>query len=207
MFKSIRLNKESRKDILANIMEAYVAENPEPEVEDNRITELNAVLSEYYQRKYKGMITAYRDSAYPDFFNVSQTVKCVSAHGEFFHIALMDEAGEVIQLPVRNSVFVDLSNPDQVKKLPPYVTKVLVQHKRDAKRISEEKTKVRTYRSELDRYRQDVKNVLEGCGSTGQLLSVWAECEKFLPKGTVNPSTIQLPTVNVAALNRKLGKI
>ena len=99
---------------------------------------------------------------------------------------------------------IDLSNADT--DIPPAIQEVIDGINGAKKRVRAQRALVIAYDKEKANYEQDVTQVLDGCNTSGQLILVWEEVEKFLPKGVANPSIINLPSVNIAALSRKLGK-
>ena len=50
-----------------------------------------------------------------------------------------------------------------------------------------------------------VRMALDSVNTTGQLLSVWPEAEKFIPTDVLDFSTIQLPSVSFSSLNKAVG--
>lgn len=51
---------------------------------------------------------------------------------------------------------------------------------------------------------QQVRQVVDAVNTTKQLLEVWPEAEQFIPEDIRDPSTITLPSVNIADLNNQV---
>jgi hypothetical protein len=57
----------------------------------------------------------------------------------------------------------------------------------------------------LVKFKSEVATVLESVNTTLQLVEVWPEALPFVPQNISNPSSINLPSVNFAELNKVLG--
>ncbi|NRA77153.1 MAG: hypothetical protein HRU18_03000 [Pseudoalteromonas sp.] len=201
--KSIRLNKSSRADIVNNIMTAYSKEHAAPEVSTTSTESVEKVLIKWYKKENASIIALYNAASDKDkkCFNTCAYLQYQNIHGNYTYLYYSED--QEVRLPGTGGTFVNMKNEDNV--YPTYVTKVLdkVKAARKAERL--ERVALTEYQKEYSRYKQDVTQVIDGVNTTGQLLTVWAEVEKFLPLGASDPSRIQLPAVNVNSLNRRLG--
>lgn len=203
--KSIRLNKQIRTQIVNNIRDAYVKENKEPESTDDRSTKLKEVLLKHYKHIHRDIIEYYNNN--PDkqkYINTTSYVGFRDANNNHWLEFNLNE-GETVYLPSPESsgVFIDLANPDA--KIPASIKKVLERNKSLSKTLRKEREARSKYSSDLSRYLQGVRQVIDGVNTSKQLMEVWPEVEKFLPQGVTNPSKINLPAVNTQSLNSKLG--
>ena len=205
--KSILLNKQSRQDIVDNIMQSYKKQNPPPKVKDTRKQELHAALLTYYHEKYADMINFYKNSSMArDFMQADYYALYQDSSKNTCTLNFKSKEGDSETLPIKGySMFVNLSNPDNVATLPKYVTDVIDSNKRKEKSIRKQRAALSAWEVEYERYEQDITNVIAGSRSTGQLLNVWPEVERFLPVGANDPSVITLPSVNINNLNTRLG--
>ena len=204
--KSIRLNKDIRTQIVANIKKAYLNNNTRPEVNDSRETDLNEVILKHYNSKYKEAFAAYEDPKLKPFINYSNYFCIRNDTGALTYIYFgNDEKGNTIHRPTpKNSgAFIDLSNPDT--KIPASIQKVIDANKKIKKQCRKEREEQSKYDLELSKYLSEIRQVLDGVNTSKQLLEVWPEVQKFLPEGINNPSKINLPAISIASLNNKLG--
>ncbi len=205
--KSILLNKQSRQDIVDNIMQSYKKQNPAPEVVDTRLHDMQTVLLKYYRQKHADIINMYKNKpVIRKFITTSPSVEYNDSNGIACSLPFNLEQGDDVRLPVaKRCMFVNLNNPDDVAKFPKYVIDVINNNKSKEKSVRKQRAALSAWKVEYERYEQDISNVINGSRSTGQLLNVWPEVEQFLPVGASDPSTINLPSVNINSLNARLG--
>ena len=214
--KSIRLNKEIRLEIVNNIMASYATENPEPpEVPDSE-TALDAAVYDWAVESNKDLIKIAEDlhSKYSSLIKRGYSIQYVTTKGSYRNVYHSTKTNsqyisevyvDSVYLPsVWDGVVIKLDNPDT--KIPAEIQTVLDNMKGNKASVKAAKKLVADYNFEYLRYKQDVSQVIDGCNTSKQLLEVWKEVEQFLPVGVANPSSINLPAVSIASLNRKLGK-
>jgi hypothetical protein len=201
--KSIRLNKSIRSDIANNIREAYVTENPAPVVEDLRDVNLKEIIWQQYLKDIKPI---------QDIVDANPQLTTHLRHRSYFYAEIKGMSVLQIKSHTEDTPrFLELNPSSNYyyswddDNMPVEVRAAIDTNKAQAKVIRKAKEALSSWKNELSRYMQDVIQTLDGVNTSGQLLDVWPEVEKFLPKGTVDPSAIQLPAVNTVALNRKLG--
>lgn len=198
--KSIRLNKELRAEIASNIEQAYVLKNKAP-VLPNPIAELTEAVGQVYLKRVKVLkqraeavgLGKYLKETYYNYFNIA---------GDCYQITFKMIKGNTKQyLPQLNPesvTFVNFEDPNTDKEL----MDLYLAYKKSKKTERSKLLKHTEWVKAKANYMADVNNVLAGVNTTGQLLEVWEECEKFLPVGIVNPSKINLPSVNINQLNK-----
>lgn len=197
--KSIRLNKELRAEIISNIRQAYTIKNKEPVLPDPK-KDLLITIEDIYRKRAKaiedkviaaGLTKEYLKKSH--YFNIS-------INGETFSNHFRDASGSKEYLtqvnPTTSYLFTDDNLTDKECIQAVKIYKAARKKERPLRQKRSEWVKVR------NNYIADVVNVLAGVNTTGQLLEVWPEVEKFLPKGITDPSSINLPAVSINQLNK-----
>jgi hypothetical protein len=204
--KSIRLNKDIRATVVANIKKAYLTENVKPVYKDEAQQDLNTVLLAHYKKVNKEAIAVFETNPeLKKYMCKDSYITYRNVEGNHKYLEFNLNIGEAVYLPIiRNQgAFINLSNPDT--KFPPAIAKVIENNAKMKKALRKQREVISAYELELSNYIQEVRQVLDGVNTTKQLLEVWPEVEKFLPEGITNPSKINLPSVSIASLNNKLG--
>lgn len=193
--KSLRLNKEMRETILSNFVDKYIVANPAPVKPDISADKLKnkiaCKLQQHLYGKYENLIPK-------EFHNTAYYVK--------------------VQLPnesIANWNFGTNENNDTIYLLSTKENKVeyvftdtdpfWLEYQKDIVMVKEYNTLKEAYDKELRKFKDEVLQVLNSVNTTGQLVEVWPEAEPFLPKEIANPSTINLPAVNFAELNKVIA--
>ena len=206
MSKSIRLNKDIRKQIIDNIREAYLAENTKPVVNDVRESSLHKAILDHYKLINKDIIEFYETNPEKQkFIHTNYYCRIREEDSSHFYLNFNLGEGDNVCLPssTDSNIFMDFNNPDT--KVPKSISKVIASNKKLNKAMRKEREALSAYEAELTKYTQSVRQVLDGVNTSKQLMEVWPEVEKFLPQGVTNPSKINLPAVSIAGLNSKLG--
>lgn len=213
--KSIRLNKSIRAEIVSNIMQSYSNENVRPVEPASSTDALDLAIHDWLLSKYAKELKQFNKLKLSHPNAVSSTnsfgYRDVNENTCYVHFSTKNRSSYVdevyqpsVYVPhIWDGYVIDLSNPDTV--IPESIQQVLDEIYNKKKGVRQQRKLVDSYDREYEQYQQDVTQIVEGCNTSAQLLEVWEEVEEFLPKGVVNPSKINLPSVNIAALNRKLG--
>ena len=222
--KSIRLNQVMRKDILENIMQAYVAKTVAPNyLNTAQITEaLDKLLITLFYKDYGTDIKNFED-----FIEANEIPESAIERTCYFsirksneitrHVNFRDEEGKDLTVPNlhggsvlydfftgEGAVDVNTDKPCVLTPRKPEVEKIHQAVKKLQKAARKDKEKFDQWDLTRKNYAKNIEQVLSGVNTTGQLLEVWAECERFLPVAIVNPSNINLPSVNFTELNKHL---
>jgi hypothetical protein len=191
--KSLRLNNQMRTDILNSFVEKYLAANPEPTVVsiDNLQCKLAIQISDKIYSKYKGLVP-------DDLLNTRRYVKVMlpneSVASYYFGY---DEEG--------NSIYKISTTESKVEYVFTSDDPLWVAHLADLEAAKLVNTAYEEHNKALRKFKSEVKTVLESVNTTGQLVEVWPEALPFVPQNISNPSSINLPSVNFAELNKVLG--
>ena len=198
--KSLRLNKQMRDSIVKNFGDKRLAANPEPEQTMTRV-KAKELLADYCHEKVYGDI------------DLSCVPEDMINHSSYIRVKFpeVDDKGEA---PIENLYFEKLdcythkTKPSTNKSKVEYVlTKSdsgYKQYKKDLKKYKEEEKAIKEYKADHNRYLQQVRQVVEAVNTTKQLLEVWPEAEQFIPDDIKDPSSITLPSVNIADLNSQI---
>ena len=202
MFKSIRLNKELRAAILSNIKDVYVVANPAPVVVDNVDTGIcEAVVAHYIETHADVMELVTK---FPDYVRKFSTIRGSLPDGTIHSYSLPTGVytayGDTYEFDYKQD-----ANSTCNPTIPDTIADAVAQRAVQRKRIKAEREALSSWKDAQIAYMESVGQVVANVNTTGQLLTVWPEVERFLPTGAVDPSSIQLPSVNVAALNAALG--
>lgn len=209
--KSIRLNKSLRSDIIANIMSSYDAANPEPVRPESKAGSIDDMVKAYFLNKHKKVIEEVGKLSEETLktltlLNSSTYIQYRSQAGHWECVYFTKEEVEKYKIPyeLRNNTVINLEDPAQ---LTAPIRKVLEAKKKFEKTTLKEYKQVRKdYELERRNYVQQIQTVLDGVNTSNQLLEVWPEVEEYIPIGVVEPSKIQLPSVNIQTLNSALIK-
>lgn len=209
--KSIRLNKSLRAEIVSNIMSSYDAANPEPVRPELKGGSIENMVKAYFLNKHKKIIEEVGNLS-PDTLsmisllnkNAHVNYKGETGHWECFYFT--EKELEKVKIPhaLRNNAVINLSDPDQLTA--PLRKALEAKKKFEKTTLKEYKQKYKDYELERRNYIQQIQTVLDGVNTSNQLLEVWPEVEEYLPVGVVEPSKIQLPSVNIQTLNSALIK-
>jgi hypothetical protein len=212
MAQSIRLNKQIRADILDNIMSCYDTANPVP-VRPSMENSLNDLVKEMFFTKHAAIFKEFNklNADALECVRLADTnnytyIQYQNEHGNWQTIDFTEQDFTNYKIPydLTRGCFINLKDPDQ---LTPELTKAI-----EAKRTFEKTTLKEFIQKEKEHslgrrnYRQQIETVLGGVNTSKQLTDVWPEVEKFIPVGLLEPSKIQLPSVNIATLNSALIK-
>lgn len=209
--KSIRLNKSLRAEIVNNIMSSYDAANPEPVRPEPKGGSIEDAVKSFFLNKHKKVIE--------EISNLSpNTLSMIDLLHKENHLSYKSETGnwgcfyfsedelEKFKIPYtfRHNAVINLSDPDQLTA--PLRKALEAKKKFEKTTLKEYKQKYKDYDLERRNYIQQIQTVLDGVNTSNQLLEVWPEVEEYLPVGVVEPSKIQLPSVNIQTLNSALIK-
>mgnify|MGYP000188629479 CR=1 FL=1 len=209
--KSIRLNKSLRTEIVNNIMSSYDAANPEPVRPEPKGGSIDDMVKAYFLNKHKKIIdevsklnTEILDLIY--LMGPSDSIQYQDEKGYWNRFFLSEEDLIKYKIPynLRKNAVINLSDPDQLTA--PLRKALEAKKKFEKTTLKEYKQKYKDYDLERRNYIQQIQTVLGGVNTSNQLLEVWPEVEEYLPVGVVEPSKIQLPSVNIQTLNSALIK-
>lgn len=188
MKKSIRLNKEIRNRILCSIMDKYDKKNPLPLQPASEHTWL---AEEVHNRLY-GHLGDKLAGIPKELLNITGHMR-IKVNGTSLGITFPeDEEGNTI-LRAAPDFYVQATEKEEAKFIE--VTKSL------------RKERLEFDKAVLERlnYSDEVMDVLSSVNTTGQLKELWPEVEEYIPSTLRDPSSIQLPAISVASLNKALS--
>ena len=217
--KSIRLNKELRENIVNNIMESFDIENTAPPEAKDTQKLLNIAVYDYYLETYKQQFIELQkwSKKYPKVVAMTSALQYIDTQKNVCRlnfttmtsvsyldgVYISDTDPLYVNHPnVLQGMFIDLGN---MEKIPENISKTLDEIQKEKKNDKAIRKALSIYTKERKEYKETVTNVIAGVNTTGQLIEVWGEIDKFIPKGVANPSEINLPAVNTKSLNSKIG--
>lgn len=209
--KSIRLNKSLRAEIVNNIMSSYDAANPEPVRPEPKGGSIKDIVKANFLNKHKKVIEEVGNLS-PNTLSILNLLKksdhvsykSETGHWECFYFT--EEELEEFKIPysLHYAASINLSDPAQLTA--PLRKALEAKKKFEKTTLKVFKQKYKDYELERKNYVQQIQTVLDGVNTSNQLLEVWPEVEEYLPIGVVEPSKIQLPSVNIQTLNSALIK-
>ena len=196
--KSIRLNKETRLQIASAIMEAYKAKNPVPagKLPSDVKEELTEAVKAAYLKQSDAVMKKAVEAGIEKYLKLTSSCRYAINGSVYNYLEFSDK---VVVLNSESSVWLDVATT----KIPA-IKKAYEIYQHDIKDTKPIVDAHKAWELAKDNYRTNVWNILEGVNTSKQLLEVWPECERFIPKGIVDPSKLLLPTVNLATLNSKI---
>lgn len=211
MAKSIRLNKQLRADIITNIMSSYDKANPLPVRPEMKGASIPELIKKMLFTKHKKVIEEFSTLSeqvlkYVELLEPNDYSQYRTETGHWESIYFDEEDLKDIKLPysaVKGCV-INLSDENQLTA--PLRKAIEAKKKFEKTTLKEYKQKRKDHELERRNYIQQIQTVLDGVNTSNQLMEVWPEIEKFLPVGLLEPSKIQLPSVNIATLNSALIK-
>ena len=218
-FKSLRLNVSIREDIKGRIKATYLEKNKRPEVIEKPEGQINELIIQDYMAKNAELYAEYSASKFKDCFKTTNSIEYMNSNGSPVYIhsycfkdptGKFDSEGNPKLKPrytflnnMKSGYHIDLSNPDT--KVPAAIKKALSAAKANDKKRREQLKVREAYDLELSNYMENIHQVLYAVNTTGQLIEVWPEVERFLPVAFATPSAINLPAINITSFNEKLG--
>lgn len=205
--KSIRLNGSLRAEIASNIEQAYEIATPAPKYASK--STLLSVFKAVVETEYHKQVTALKSKLTEAGVDIAlvRTSCEVDVYSDknnhFTRVLLTNEEGGREYLPKLkvSGAFIQLDMLDDY----PLIAEAYATYKKSIKAGRAGQALFREWETSKRNYMSDVRNVIAGVNTTGQLLEQWEEVRKFLPDGIVNPSRIALPAVSIAQLNKKIG--
>lgn len=189
--KSVRLNRTSREDILASIMDEFERNffansktgcASKQEIVDRMKQVHVGILRNLWNRKY-GHLREHID----------QLPAWMVGSGNFYVFATNEKcfSDYIVGYPGKqNAVDLRLEEAEWDSVWEPYTAL------RDVRDL---------YDKEYKSFRQEVWTVLESCSSTKQLLEVWPKAEPYLPAYLDDPNRgINLPALQISRLEERL---
>lgn len=221
--KSVRLNKTIREQIIDNIMESRDSKNAAPKVDSVTEGDFHSEVATAFKEQYAAEIKQYDDLTKAGCKFLSST-RSIGYYHNGHYKAVAVETGlttyhdldghkttsecrtypDVLEGGYLEFHDSDVDDANKLKKLPKSIVALLRKKKKDTTKVRKQKAALKEWNSDRSMYRASVEEVVGGVNTTGQLLEVWPEVDRFLPKAIINPSNIMLPAVNVKALNEQL---
>jgi len=204
--KSIRLNVKLREEIISNIEQAYEIKNPCPDHKTKAkfLSEFMDVVETGYTVQAEAFGQKAINAGIPiTFLKQTNTIRVYTDRDNHFCNRVMrDSDNNYKYLPdlVLSAAFIQL---DLLGKYP-LIEKAYTHYKQGVKAEKANLDLKRIWEREKTNYLTDVRNVVFGVNTTGQLIEQWEEVEKFIPRGVVDPSRIQLPAVSISQLNKHI---
>lgn len=193
--KSVRLTKDMRQRILNSYLACYTASNPEPQKYTEKAIE--GVFAEA-QRKRLFVKAGVCDTTIPtQFLQKSRYIRIQlpdeTVTGFYFY---NPEGTDYDYKPcpsLDGAIAIDANDPSYLA------------YKEAKRKLKELNQPYDAWRSAYNVVQDQVRMALDSVNTTGQLLSVWPEAEKFIPTDVWDFSTIQLPSVSFSSLNKAVG--
>lgn len=199
--KSLRLNKQMRDAIVKNFGEKRLEANPKPQSTLNRES-ISVDLANYCHNKVYGSLKL--EGVPEDMLNYAQYIKVQFPLSE----GSEDTKIENLYFEKEDKYTYTKKPSTRLSKVEYVLTKSdegYKKYKKDMKLFKQEQQAVKEYESDHSRYLQQVRQVVNAVNTTKQLLEVWPEAEQFIPEDIRDPSTITLPSVNIADLNNQVN--
>lgn len=199
--KSLRLNRQMREAIVKNFGEKRLQANPRPKETMTRES-ITVDLANYcHDKVYGGM-------------NLKGIPEDVLHFSEYIKVRFPKSEGSE-EDKIENLSFERVDKYSRKTKPSTRLCKVeydltksdegYKKYKRDMKLFKKEQQDIKDYDADHSRYLQQVRQVVDAVNTTKQLLEVWPEAEQFIPEDIRDPSTITLPSVNIADLNSQVN--
>lgn len=193
--KSVRLTKDLRQRILDSYLDCYTASNPEPE----RYTEksFEGIFAETVRKRLFDKARVDETSIPTEFLQKSSYIRIQLPDETLksFYFCNPEGAGYAyMPCPTLDgAVAITSTDPDYLA------------YKEAKRKLKEFNQPSDAWRSACSTLQEQVRMALDSVNTTGQLLSVWPEAEKFIPTDVLDFSTIQLPSVSFSSLNKAVG--
>lgn len=188
--KSLRLTKQLRESILNSFIEKYKTANPEPALTIDEY-EIKCDLAEAIHEK---VYSSFVGKIPEDMYSMSRCIKIMWPNESIASLYFRDNAsGEDRRISTRVSKVEYVLTKDDTLYID-YQCKLELYRK--------EQSIYNEYQKNLSKFKSNISQVLESVNTTKQLVEVWPESEPFLPKEVSNPSSINLPAVNFAEINK-----
>ena len=191
--KSLRLNKEMRKNIVDNFLDKRDLKTPKPVKKGGALSAKNNLANAIHNIVYGKYTTDLPD----ELVSTSHSI--------------------LVQLPnetVDRVYFGKDEDDKRIYKLSTKLGKVEYQLTADMPvwltyltEREEEKIfskSVEDWASERSKFKDQVSQVVDSVNTTKQLIEVWPEAEVFLPDDIKDPSSINLPSINLASINEQV---
>jgi len=188
--KSLRLTKQLRENILESFVAKYKEANTppqEPKSERQLGQEFADKVHQKVYGKYLSLVPEYM-------FNLANAIRVQLPNDGVQWLYFGENEKGSCKRPCTNEskieyVFTD-SDP------------IFLEYSNALNTCKVEVQQYQEYNKVLAKFKSDVSQVLESVNTTKQLVEVWPESEPFLPKEVSNPSSINLPAVNFAEINK-----
>lgn len=191
--KSLRLNKEMRDNILSNFVAKYLVANPKPTITRS----IDMLKSDIATKISNNLYGKYVELVPKDLLNTCNYLCVQLPNDSVAQFYFRVEGGDCISLPStkENKVEYVFTESDPM----------WIEYQVAAAKLKEENAVVEAHEKALSKFKGEVKQVLESVNTTLQLVEVWPEAAPFVPQEISNPSSINLPSVNFAELNKVIG--
>lgn len=193
--KSVRLTKDMRQRILDSYIACYDASNTEPQKHSEKSIE--GVFAETVRKRLFEKAQVDETSIPTEFLSKSSCIRIQTPDDtiKMLYFYNAEEANYDYKPYPRLDGAVAINADD-----PAYVA--YKNAKRELKVLNEPHDAWSTARKVV---KDQVRMALDSVNTTGQLLSVWPEAEKFIPTDVLDFSNIQLPSVSFNSLNKAVG--
>ena len=193
--KSVRLTKDMRQRILNSYLACYDASNPEPERYNEKSFE--GIFAETLRKRLFDKAGVDETTIPTEFLKRASDIKVQTPDGTLTWFRFYNSEGTDYHYKpcpkLDGAIAVDANDPAYL---------AYKKAKRELKDLNAPHDAWYTARNEVE---AKVRMALDSVNTTGQLLSVWPEAEKFIPTDVLDFSTIQLPSVSFSSLNKAVG--
>lgn len=183
-FKSIRLNKSMREDIVLSVMSKWGEKNPQPDV---AACENNFALWLWGEKfgKHEDDLKSIPE----EFLNTSKQLKfCVD--GQVDKVELSEA------MPV---TWGEYSYKEPVLKT---IRSTNKEYQKYIKVVEDNND----WKKKYNELHLETETIIDSVNSTGQLVKLWPQCMPFLPAYIANPGkAINLPAIQISRLNERIG--
>lgn len=193
--KSVRLTKDMRQRILDSYLACYRASNPEPQ----RYTEkaIEGVFAEVLRKNFFVKAGVDETTIPTEFLKQANYIRVVLPDNTSTYFYFYNKDGsDYGYKPCPNldgAIAIDVNDPDYLA------------YKEAKRKLKELNQPYDAWCSAYNAVQSQVRMALDSVNTTGKLLSVWPEAEKFIPTDVLDFSAIQLPSVSFSSLNKAVG--
>lgn len=191
--KSMRLTQQMRQNIVNNFLAKRDEKQPKPEG-GNSVEQLKAELAEGIWKKVYGGINL--SNVPDDMLCTNNSVRIQWPNGSVDWLYYLDDKGSDIRKPSTSKSKVEYIITEDCE--------LYVEYKSNLEEAKAKRKVVEDWKKERESFADQVRQVVDAVNTTKQLLEVWPECESFIPSDIRDPSSITLPSVNLAELSKQV---
>lgn len=195
--KSRKLTVGIKDAIVSNFEMFWVKQNPKPSVDKC----LSSIKSDFGKSLREELYGKFDNKIPVEHMFLASEIKVQLPNESVGWFTFRDDTSDIIHLPMKRVDGVHISLVGQADN-PHYVT-----YRTDLDTNKEQCAAIETWTNELNKFKNQVMEVLNSVSTTKQFVEVWPEAEKFLPPEVADPSNINLPAIaSIMELNKIITK-